>query len=158
MTVEVREQDFVAARNELVPSVSFEELRQYERVRATFEGERKKDVHKDDGDAQVTEESHRPTLSDRGGSYATNGANGKAPVVANGGGSKRLLPGSSGPGAGSDADEDFVIRTDKLSLNKAAAAASLDAPRPFSAKGKGKGKSKGKGKMLKVDGGDDLYD
>lgn len=42
--VVVGEGDFEAARRELVPSVSFEELQHYERVRMTFEGAGKKDA------------------------------------------------------------------------------------------------------------------
>jgi len=36
--VEVREEDFLSAKNELVPSVSVEELGHYEKVRQSFEG------------------------------------------------------------------------------------------------------------------------
>jgi peroxin-6 len=44
----VSEQDFDSARRELVPSVSYEELKHYEKVRMTFEGNgsTKKDVEK----------------------------------------------------------------------------------------------------------------
>jgi peroxin-6 len=41
--VMVTEQDFIAAHQELVPSVSADELRHYQRVRATFEGSGKKE-------------------------------------------------------------------------------------------------------------------
>lgn len=41
--VVVSEEDFDSARRELVPSVSFEELQHYEKVRQTFEGKEKKD-------------------------------------------------------------------------------------------------------------------
>jgi peroxin-6 len=41
--VMVTEQDFIEAHNELVPSVSADELRHYQRVRATFEGSGKKE-------------------------------------------------------------------------------------------------------------------
>lgn len=42
----VMEEDFIAAHNELVPSVSADELRHYETVRKTFEGTGKKDDDK----------------------------------------------------------------------------------------------------------------
>ena len=42
--VVVSEEDFDSARRELVPSVSYEELQHYERVRNTFEGAGKKDA------------------------------------------------------------------------------------------------------------------
>ncbi|KAF2836554.1 AAA-domain-containing protein, partial [Patellaria atrata CBS 101060] len=41
ITVEVTEADFMHAKNELVPSVSMDELKHYERVRRTFEGQEK---------------------------------------------------------------------------------------------------------------------
>jgi peroxin-6 len=41
--VMVTEQDFIGAHQELVPSVSADELRHYQRVRATFEGSGKKE-------------------------------------------------------------------------------------------------------------------
>jgi peroxin-6 len=41
--VMVTEQDFIEAHRELVPSVSADELRHYQRVRATFEGSGKKE-------------------------------------------------------------------------------------------------------------------
>jgi peroxin-6 len=41
--VMVTEQDFIGAHQELVPSVSADELRHYQRVRATFEGAGKKE-------------------------------------------------------------------------------------------------------------------
>jgi peroxin-6 len=44
--VMVTEQDFVEAHNELVPSVSADELRHYQRVRNTFEGTGKKEEDK----------------------------------------------------------------------------------------------------------------
>lgn len=44
--VMVTEEDFVEAHRELVPSVSADELRHYQRVRATFEGTGKKEEEK----------------------------------------------------------------------------------------------------------------
>jgi peroxin-6 len=48
--VMVREEDFVEAHRELVPSVSADELLHYERVRSTFEGKGKKDGAKGNGE------------------------------------------------------------------------------------------------------------
>jgi len=47
--VVVEERDFEEARRELVPSVSAEELRHYERVRRTFEGVGKKEEKRQEG-------------------------------------------------------------------------------------------------------------
>lgn len=44
LDVVVEERDFIAAQRELVPSVSASELAHYERVRATFEGQRSADA------------------------------------------------------------------------------------------------------------------
>lgn len=43
MAVMVMEEDFINAHKELVPSVSADELKHYERVRKTFEGTNKKE-------------------------------------------------------------------------------------------------------------------
>ncbi|KAH3989728.1 hypothetical protein HBH52_014900 [Parastagonospora nodorum] len=50
--VMVTEQDFVEAHGELVPSVSADELRHYQRVRAQFEGAGKKEEGASNGDAK----------------------------------------------------------------------------------------------------------
>lgn len=47
--VMVREEDFVEAHRELVPSVSADELKHYERVRKTFEGTGKKEESTQNG-------------------------------------------------------------------------------------------------------------
>ena len=47
LAVMVREQDFIEAHKELVPSVSADELRHYERVRKTIEGAGKKEEQKE---------------------------------------------------------------------------------------------------------------
>jgi peroxin-6 len=51
--VMVTEQDFVDAHAELVPSVSADELRHYQRVRATFEGVGKKEDKMVNGNGDV---------------------------------------------------------------------------------------------------------
>jgi peroxin-6 len=160
----VTEEDFIKARQELVPSVSLDELRHYESVRATFEGSKD-----GEGNANAVQHSKRPTSpqtrqsvprgdiykllkrasSQRDGMPSTNGN--KLPVQSPGAG--------QAVGDASDVDDDYVIRTDKLSLNGSAA---VKAP---SGKGKGKGKD-----VAAVDGpvqslsatanadGEDLYD
>jgi peroxin-6 len=50
--VMVTEQDFVEAHGELVPSVSADELRHYQRVRAQFEGAGKKEEGSSNGDTK----------------------------------------------------------------------------------------------------------
>jgi peroxin-6 len=52
--VMVTEEDFVEAHRELVPSVSADELRHYQRVRATFEGTGKKEEEKNGNGAAFT--------------------------------------------------------------------------------------------------------
>ncbi|KEQ76215.1 AAA-domain-containing protein [Aureobasidium namibiae CBS 147.97] len=96
-SVVVAEEDFMAAERELVPSVSADELGHYERVRREFEGGKEKEE--------------------------------KASQQPNGTGSRNI----NGKGKAIDqeftdsVDEDFVIRTDHLSINGS---------------GKGKGKAR----------------
>ncbi|EME88180.1 uncharacterized protein MYCFIDRAFT_148801 [Pseudocercospora fijiensis CIRAD86] len=98
--VMVTEEDFVRAKEDLVPSVSVDELRHYERVRASFEGATKK----------------KPETEDAQPMSSSNGSD------------------RNGQGFAPDED-DFVIRTDQLSL------INNNSGRPPSGKGKGKGKS-----------------
>ena len=171
LEVAVTEEDFLSAKKELVPSVSLEELGHYEKVRDSFEGTTKK---KDEPDpqpqpaarppSQAQHENARPRLSEVM-KRATNGSVGhtnsnagygskeKVPTM-NGTGARRYAStAKDGTGAGaadSDADEDdFVIRTDKLSITGGS--------RPPSSRG---GKGKGKGREASgLDGeGEDLYD
>src|ERR1700761_2711297 len=111
----VTEDDFVNAKQELVPSVSLDELSHYERVRNNFEGTtkqtgpEKKDsrpptsAHLTDGLPPV----QKPTNSmgnANGGRVKTPDVNGNSRFQADGG--------------ASDADDDdYVVRTDRLALN-----------------------------------------
>jgi peroxin-6 len=72
IAVMVQEQDFLAANDELIPSVSAGELAHYEHVRATFEGVREKE--KDD----------KPAPVQRAVSGASTSSKGKGKAVASG--------------------------------------------------------------------------
>lgn len=158
--VVVEEEDFVTAKGELVPSVSVEELRHYERVRSTFEGGGMKD-ERDDG------EHERHARASKGGvdpAYGVarrkvagqaGGSKGKGKAVENGGGGAHdergdvFDVGGAGPasrredGLLDDDDDEFVIRTDHLRINGGAPDAEADA-------GAVKPRDMGKGR----DGGD----
>lgn len=121
-SVVVAEEDFMAAERELVPSVSADELGHYERVRRDFEGGKEKEENTaqqtNDTDANTVARSQiaqmlrmqmQRTSSESGGS-----------VKGKGRGVDQEVP--------DFVDEDFVIRTDHLSMNG-------------SGKGKGKGKA-----------------
>lgn len=167
LQVLVEEQDFELARRELVPSVSVDELRHYESVRDQFEGGAKKQ-------AQAQEISERPAV--QGSSPNENEkkaaakakfnelmrkqssknkvptVNGNAAMVVNG---QQAEPGAEA----SDGDDDFVVRTDKLTLG---GSNGKPPSRPTSARSNTMGKGKGKGREEPVgdgvDGGEDLYD
>ena len=89
--VMVTEQDFVDAHAELIPSVSADEIRHYERVRMTFEGAGKKDEQAGSSNAAA---------NPRSASYA-------------------LGQGPRGNGKAGDSDDDYVIRTAHLDVNGA---------------------------------------
>ena len=151
LEVMVAEEDFVRAKEELVPSVSADELSHYERVRDAFEGATKKD--------QRSATTERPPSAgppaagpppaikiDQNGSIEKRGkisdmmkklSRHKAANV-NGGDRLNLIPSHTAVTGVSDTDEDYVIRTDRLSLHDAPAS------RPSSGKAKGKGKGKGR--------------
>lgn len=152
LEVLVEEEDFDAARRELVPSVSFEELRHYERVRGQFEG----GVKEEDGmavgeelrqmDGKVEEEKgfarerFNELMARRAAEKAKGKGKGKGAVGVNG-------------GSGDEDEDDFVVRTDKLSINGGVGG------RAGSGKGKGKGKGKSREAVVEEDGeGEDLYD
>ncbi|KAK5131865.1 hypothetical protein LTR08_000532 [Meristemomyces frigidus] len=156
--VSVTEEDFIQARRELVPSVSVDELSHYESVRNMFEGSAKK--AEDNGDGVYEQNGHRetgkPALSRGKPNDLMKRAQSSKDRVAtlNGHGRNNGAAPAQTPGVVSDADDDYVIRTDRLSLNGSAA-------RPPSSKGKGKGK----GKDMSIDGpvdadgaAEDLYD
>lgn len=169
--VMVTEEDFQRAKSELVPSVSLDELRHYERVRNTFEGATKKETPN-------PEVEKLPTISpvDTASSLASNhhsdrglkslrarttellrrGNKGKAAHV-NGGDTNYSQ--SARPSTDRDSDNDHVVRTDRLTLGDMSSRSPV-------------GRSKGKGKAKEVldadhvpqrkpDGisnSDDLYD
>ncbi|UPX11714.1 peroxisomal assembly protein [Ascochyta rabiei] len=88
--VMVTEQDFMDAHRELVPSVSADELRHYDRVRRTFEGAGKPD-----------EKKKQPTI--------TNGSATAAPSASSKGKGKAAAPPNEA--------DDMVIRTENIDLN-----------------------------------------
>ena len=149
------EDDFMNAKQELVPSVSVDELRHYERVRDTFEGATKRPrpdeedskTHKQDGFQNGNKSPQKRVEFMK----HTNGSRDKVPTA---NGSKRFQSIiNQAAGGASDADDDYVVRTDRLLLNNAAV-------KPPS---KGKGKVKIPGFPV-ADGdananeADDLYD
>lgn len=94
--VMVTEQDFMEAHRELVPSVSADELRHYDRVRRTFEGAGKKE--------------DKPALTNGSSisiSAASNKGKGKAP-------------------APFDEAKDMVVRTENIDLNGTDGGATAD--------------------------------
>ncbi|KAF2480366.1 hypothetical protein BDY17DRAFT_255365 [Neohortaea acidophila] len=146
--VSVTEDDFVHAKEEMAPSVSLEELRHYERVRDAFEGATKKKPNAtvNETTSNGGERGHvRPKFSDV---VREDGADGRAPAVVNG--MKRPQRGQSHKaGAGSDEDVDYVVRTDRLTLNHSSS-------RPNSSKGKGKARQTDSGSNAGAE--EDLYD
>lgn len=91
----VTEQDFIEAHNELVPSVSADELRHYQRVRATFEGTGKKKEEPRKAIAAPPATAINGIGAQTSSSYKGKGK-AKAPV---------------------DEAEDMVVRTENLELN-----------------------------------------
>ncbi|KAI7235594.1 AAA-domain-containing protein [Hortaea werneckii] len=158
----VTQDDFMLAKKELVPSVSVDELKHYERVRNTFEGSTKKDDNQTATDSQPDgTSSDAPIPMSRGQlkEFMKQAKSGKMPTV--NGGTSHVRP-PQAMGGESDADDDFVIRTDQMSLNSTHAASGRP---PSSSKGKGKGKGKdapsvvsGDGSQANGAGEEDLYD
>ncbi|KAB2574510.1 Peroxisomal biogenesis factor 6 [Lasiodiplodia theobromae] len=161
--VMVTEEDFLSAKAELVPSVSVDELRHYERVRRTFEGQAKEKEKEKAGAA-----SGQMTIGDAAAAAAAAGQDGINGVGGGGGGKgkgKGKAGGARGKGKGKamasgddvgdeegedddgnqadgvaevDDDEDeYVIRTDHLMTANGSA-----------------GKGKGKAAAAEVEGGD----
>ncbi|PVI08218.1 peroxisomal biogenesis factor 6 [Periconia macrospinosa] len=115
--VMVTEQDFIDAHKELVPSVSAEELKHYERVRKAFEGTGKKSEKKDaNGGVGGEDVSH----NGQGGGSSSWKGKGKMPV-------------------GSESDN-FVIQTENIDLNESASGAGFGGAASSGSTGKGKGK------------------
>ena len=166
--VSVIEKDFENARDELVPSVSVDELRHYERVRQAFEGTTNKTSTNGtvsdapDPNRSRGAEQSRPT--DQPGNTARPkltdfvkrvSENKDRQLLSNGNKRSQTSGDQSTGGATSDGDDDdYVVKTDRLSLNNTLG-------RPPSSKEKGKGKARA---MPVVDGygagaeGEDLYD
>jgi peroxin-6 len=128
-SVVVAEEDFMAAERELVPSVSADELGHYERVRREFEGGKEKEEktpQQPNGTGSRTVARNQITQMLRMQMQRANSESGGN---------------DKGKGKGIDrepadsVDEDFVIRTDHLSMN-----------------GSGKGKGKGKARAESPDG------
>lgn len=162
--VMVAEEDFVSAYRELVPSVSAEELKHYERVRKDFEGGKEKDKDTQKGNAVANTASGPASASASASALArrqmadmlraqmksavhdttrsTNG-NGTAAVAA---------PAANDTDTNDDDDDDdddYIIKTDHLSLNGHGKGKGK-----AKAKDKAKGKGKGKGKARVADGDD----
>lgn len=156
--VMVTEEDFLGAKAELVPSVSVDELRHYERVRQTFEGQAKEK----EGQGQMTIGQAAAAAAQGGekvpiGALRLDGGDGGAKEKGKGKGKEKGkgkskgkasaegdegIDGEDGDGneaereAGGDEDEDedeYIIRTDHLKTNGSA--------------------GKGKGKAMAADGG-----
>lgn len=122
-SVVVAEEDFMAAERELVPSVSADELGHYERVRREFEGGKE---NEDKAPQQPNGTDSRAVARDQ----ITQMLRMQMQMANSGSGTN-----GKGKDKGVDqeltdsVDEDFVIRTDHLSMNG-------------SYKGKGKGKAR----------------
>jgi peroxin-6 len=155
--IAVTEDDFTNAKQELVPSVSVDELRHYERVRNTFEGATRKAEPDGEKELQTQDQVVETNISPKKRVGFAKRANGSADLVPTMNGSARfqsIMNQASAGGGTSDADDDYVIRTDKLNLNSNPA-------RPPSSKGKGKGKSRDvlvSEQSSGVVDGEDLYD
>lgn len=122
-SVVVAEEDFMAAERELVPSVSADELGHYERVRREFEGGKEKEgktSEQTNGTDNRTVARNQITQMLRMQMQRANSESG-GNNIGKGKGIDQELTDS--------VDEDFVIRTDHLSMNG-------------SGKGKGKGKAR----------------
>jgi peroxin-6 len=130
--VMVTEEDFMEAHKELVPSVSADELRHYDRVRKQFEGAGKKEGPADDGKKKEVN-GDEMTLVQQAGSSAKAKGKGKARAPI-------------------DEVEDMVVRTENIGAN--GHGHQLDGGGVditgggSSASGTGSGSGKGKGKAV----------
>lgn len=159
--VMVTEEDFYLAKDDLVPSVSVDELRHYEHVRNTFEGAAKSI---EEAPAALAEEAtaSRPeevmiAAAQRSGKSEQNGTGARARAMEalkrlgkgkHGGMNGNANPSHANATAGQspvavEDDDDYVIRTEKLALSNGS-------ERPSSSRGKGKGK--GKAREVVIDG------
>ncbi|CAK4033915.1 Peroxisomal biogenesis factor 6 [Lecanosticta acicola] len=142
----VTEDDFIRAKSELVPSVSVDELGHYERVRSTFEGaattsENSQDIDSVD-DAGRSSQNGPSNARSRATEAMRRASKNKLPTTNGGPGHAVhvhrpvMTPGAhDGNANANDDDDDYVIRTDRMSLTDGTA-------RLSPSKGKGKGKSR----------------
>ena len=163
LEVQVEEQDFELARRELTPSVSYEELKHYEKVRDQFEGGPKKEKPQAQLEVDMGQEMQTVTsksqMSESDKKFARDKFN---ELMARRTSSKTAVPQINGggdhgenDGASSGDDDDYVIRTDRLTIIGNANGNG----RPSGGKGKGKGKSRENPVVEEMDGeGEDLYD
>ncbi|KAK0920480.1 peroxisomal assembly protein [Friedmanniomyces endolithicus] len=142
MSVSVVEEDFLLASAELVPSVSLSELRHYEEVRDMFEGGAKKKLEGSGGANGNGNGNAEGTATARPASTRSDVARAQlAATMKRIGPSRDQAPKMNGSRApalqiaatASDSEDDYVVRTDRLTLN-----------------GNGVGKSKGKGKSAEI--------
>lgn len=164
--MQVEEQDFELARKELTPSVSYEELKHYEKVRDQFEGgppkKEQAQLAIDEGQEMQmlgnAPEEEKRQMSESDKAFAREKFN---ELMARRTSSKASVPQVNGRGEDSGDDDDFVVRTDRLTLNGNGNGNSggRAISRPVGGKGKGKGKSR---EDVVVDAaedvGEDLYD
>ena len=150
--VVVTEQDFVDAGRELVPSVSVDELKHYERVRKTFEGEgaRKQEEQKAIGPALGASANFARPPGSRVPSYDRSKGKGKGKVDS-------VSPFDGGQADGEaggkdDSEDDYIIRTDHLKLNGSSRGDGTGFD-PAKGKEKAKGKGKAKGSVEIAEGG-----
>ena len=168
LEVQVEEQDFELARKELTPSVSYEELKHYEKVRDQFEGGPKKEQAQpaiDQGQEMqtVVASSKTQQMSESDKAFAREKFN---ELMARRTSSRASVPqvngrGGEDGGASSGDDDDFVVRTDRLTLNgNGNSSGDRATSRPVGGKGKGKGKSREDAVVVDAaeDVGEDLYD
>ena len=130
--VTVTEQDFMEAKNELVPSVSAEEIGHYERVRQEFEGSKDKDK----GTPQSTQQAMKSAPNNR-----------LAPA-ANGTRTAEVPPSNNASASDMEA---WQARQIEEIMSRSFADGSLARNNPREA-GYGKGKGKGKGHDVDVNG------
>jgi peroxin-6 len=168
LEVQVEEQDFELARKELTPSVSYEELKHYEKVRDQFEGgpPKKEQAQSaiDEGQEMqtVANASEKRQMSESDKTFARDKFN---ELMARRTSSKASVPqvngrGGEDGGASSGDDDDFVVRTDRLTLNgNGNSSGGRATSQPVGGKGKGKGKSREDAVVdAAEDVGEDLYD
>ncbi|QIW97065.1 hypothetical protein AMS68_002583 [Peltaster fructicola] len=148
--VAVIEDDFNQAKAELVPSVSMDELKHYEHVRDTFEGAAKK-PNEDEKRVKTPVPVAPPAAApEKPGTRAKMAEMArrltKKATPVNGGDFIRDFAARPPAALHSDSDDDYVVRTDHMSLN---------GTRSPAKKGKGKGKDS---ISLPSTNGEDLYD